>query len=168
MLILDSQPVMSAVVIRCNTPYISVKKVPFFEINPAKSAKDNYQDLENEVLNVSEFREIKDDGWTHASIASLAIDTGRGSAKELQATSYLLYVCMDERSGLPHNETVEKILTKNEDGTRPALKAFGDAFVFATKLKSRVFGPQPVDFNHISLIFVMQAEEELQSGGFEL
>ena len=160
---------MSAVAIRCDTPYIFIKQVPFVEINPAKSAKDNYKDLEKELLNVSEYQEIKDDGWAHNTIARLAKDQRGGSTKEWQERGYLLFVCMGGRSGLPHNETVECILTVHGDGTRPVhMAAFGDAFVFASKTESRVFGPQPVDFNHMSLIFVMQAGEGPQSGTFEL
>ena len=152
---------MSAVAIRCDTPFIFVKKVPFVEIDPAKSAKDNYQDLEKELLNVPEFREIQDDGFAHQAIAHLAKEHRGGSAKEWQERSYLLYVCLGDRSGLPHNETVECIFTIYGDGTRPAhMAAFGDAFVFATNPELKAFGPQPVDFNHMSLIFVMQAGEQ--------
>ena len=152
---------MSAIAIRCDTPHIFVKKVPFVKINSAKSAKDNYQDLEKELLNVPEFQEIKDDGWAHRTIAGLAKEHRGGSVKEWQERGYLLYVCMGERAGLPHNVTVEYILTIYGDGTRPAhIKAFGDAFVLATKPESKAVGSEPAQFNHMSLIFVLEAGEQ--------
>ena len=148
---------MSAVEIRCDTSYIFVKDIPFTEINSAKSARDNYQDLENKLPYVSEFQEIKDDGWAHRMIVDVATKTRGGSVKEWQERSYLLYVCMGERAGLPHNETVECILTVYGDGTRPFhLKAFGDAFVFATKPESKAVGSGPAEFKNMSLIFVME------------
>ncbi|KAM0806142.1 hypothetical protein BDR22DRAFT_883871 [Usnea florida] len=156
----------------CDDSPITMKTVALLEIDPAECDSDYYQQREKKLRHIPDVESFQDFGWAHRTLAFLSNENmGRGVERWLEA-DYLLYVCVEKVPGLRRNWRVQDILTacsgKKKDAPRlfPA-EAYGDAFVFTMKPRSKAVEPGRAEYTHILPSFISSATANSGTGGVE-
>ena len=173
-LISDSRSTMSAtteldlVHLPCDDSPINMKTVALVDIDPEEFDKDNYKDFEKKLRRIPDVQSFQGFGWAHRTLASLSKENlGKGIGRWPEA-EYLLYVCMDEKSGLMRNSRVQEILAAYGGKDAPlrfATKAYRDAFVFTMKPRSKAVKSRPAEYTQIPPSFI--TSPTLNSGAVE-
>ena len=120
------------------------EKVPLVKVGPGGISKDECKEFEKELGHLPDLRayeKFRHFSWTYRSLVGILAKNLPGEWGGTWKRDYMLYLCVDERAGLPRNEYLEEVLddSSGERGTRPAPIVYGDAFVF--KKEPKLQGP---------------------------
>ena len=175
-LIFDSQSTMSAttkldlVHLPCDNSPINMKTIALVDIDPGGFDKHNYKDFEKKLRHIPDVQLFPDFGWAHRILAVLSKENLGKGVRTWPEEDYLLYVCMDEESGLMQNWRVQDILTAYGGKDAPRVfptKAYGDAFVFKMKPRSKTIESGPAEYIHMLPSFVSSATVISGTGAVE-
>ena len=146
---------MQVLCINCND-CIFLTDIPLIPIGFGGINKGECNDLENELQHIPNMKSL--DGfnfrWAYRKLVSFTkYDVG----EERWNGDYLMYMCVDERSQLPHNDILEDLMSlKREPGIPThSFKVYGDAFVF--RMESRLRGSDerwPAKYLHMDEGFI--------------
>ena len=125
--------------IPCDGSTMSLTKLPLINIGPGGLDADECNVFEIRLLHIPDVKSLdslKSFNWAYRTLVGFTKKDVR------QATlngDYMMYLCVDERSGLPHNDYLEKLVELGRGPNIPStrFKVYGDAFVFRMESESK-------------------------------
>ena len=122
---------LEVVRIPCDGSSMFVTAVPLVNIGSRGISMNDCDNFEKELGQILDLRSPKGSkfSWAHRKLVGLA---NNDMGTEPWKKDYMMYMCLDERSGLPHNEYLEELVNLGEGPSTPFVpfKVYGDAFVF--------------------------------------
>ena len=143
--------------------------IPLIPVGPGGINKDECNDLEKQLLHIPDVKSLdsfKSFRWAYRKLVSF---TKNDVGHELLNSDYMMYLCLDERSELPHNDYLEELVSL---GRGPAIatvpfNVYGDAFVFRMESKSKGIDERwPAKYLHMDGGFVDSATSRRQVGAW--
>ena len=143
-----------------------ITNIPLIPIGHGGINRDECNDLEKQlqhIPNVESLDSLKIFRWTYRKLVGY---TKNDEGHEPWNDDYMMYLCLDERSELPHNDYLEGLVNLGKEledqGREPIkpvpLKVYGDAFVFRMKSKSKGSDERmPAQYIHMTSGFVDSA-----------
>ena len=153
---------------------IRLEEVSLINIDPQGSSKDEFKGFEKQlghIPNIPAFDEPNIFSWNHRAL-------WKESAGD---EDFLMYLCLDEGAGLPHNKCLEGLYKYHKEGRYTAVLPFvvyGDAFVIKKSkadeskrteymdigkgFKSLVDDPVSNDVRSLMLRFLMYSTDRVQ------
>lgn len=137
-------------VVRIPTSGLPIRliKVPLVDIGPGSIKEDDCKGFEKALGHIPDLKSItdpKDFSWAHRSLVGISAKTipdyWDGDGKTTWKREYMMYLCVDKKSGLPLNKYLNKLLadTSGGRGARQDLIVYGESFVF--KKEPNLKGP---------------------------
>lgn len=154
--------------IPCNGSSMFLTTIPLIPIGPGGINKDECNDLEKQLQhmpNVKSLDSPKSFRWTYRTLVGL---TKNDVGHEPLNGDYMMYLCLDERSELPHNDYLEELVNLGRGPIKTILfKVYGDAFVFRMKSKSKGSDERlPATYVHMDSGFVDSATSRIYVGAW--
>ena len=108
---------------------MSLTSIPFISIGPWGINKDECNDLEKQRLFIPDMKSLDNEKsfrWAYRKLVSFTTND------ESHYGDYMMYLCLDEGSGLMHNDFLEELVKvgRGPKHTVDPFKVYGDAFVF--------------------------------------
>ena len=153
----------------CNGSSMSLTKVPLINIGSGGIKKDDCNDWEKQLQhlpNVKSFDSVKSFSWTYRKLVGL---TKNDVGHEPLNGDYMMYMCLDLRSGFPHNDYLEELANLGRGPWMPTvpLKVYGDPFVFKMRSESRESEEyRPAMYLHMDSGFVDSATSRRPVGAW--
>ena len=151
---------------------MSIAKVPIIKIGPRGIInKDECNDWEKQLQylpNVKSLDNVKSFRWSYRKLVGL---TKNDAGHEPLNGDYMMYMCLDLRSGLPHNDLLEELANSGREPWMPTapLKVYGDAFVFRMLSEARESEEyRPAMYVHMDSGFVDSATSRSPVGPWAL
>lgn len=118
---------------------MSLTRIPLINIGPEGINKDECNDLEKQLLHIPDVRSLnsmKHFSWAYRKLVAF---TKNDACHGPLNGDYMMYLCLDERSELPHNDYLEELVELGRGPLIPTVpfKVYGDAFVFRMESKSK-------------------------------
>ena len=122
----------------CNSSRTSLTNIPLLDIGPAGTSEDDCIYFEKELEQIPNMKSLNEPtsfSWAHRHLIGR---TNKDVGYESLKADYMMYMCVDESSGLPRNDRVERIVNskKGRITWSAPIKVYGDAFVFRKKTES--------------------------------
>lgn len=139
---------------------MSLTRIPLINIGPEGINKDECNDLEKQLLHIPDVRSLnsmKHFSWAYRKLVAF---TKNDACHGPLNGDYMMYLCLDERSELPHNDYLEELVELGRGPLIPTVpfKVYGDAFVFRMESKSKnVDERRPAIYVHMDDGFVDSA-----------
>ena len=133
-------PELQVVRLPCDGSPMELKKIPLVDIGTGDIEKDDCNDLEKRlehIPNLKSFASSKHFSWFYRTlVGTVNNDVGEDSWK----ADYMMYMCLDKRSDLPHNDELERLVKIGRGPAHPMVPfdVYGDAFVFRMESKSEL------------------------------
>ena len=119
--------------IPCDADHLySFIKIPLVDVGPAGIGKEECNDFEKELQHIPNMKSLgkpKSFSWSHRHLIGRS---EKNSPNESLNGDYMMYLCVDDQSGLPHNKTLERLVnvSKGRATWSVPISVYGDAFVF--------------------------------------
>ena len=119
--------------IPCDADHLySFMKIPLVDVGPTGIGKEECNDFEKELERIPDMKPLdkpKSFSWAYRHLI------GRSEKKCLNESlngDYMMYLCVEEQSGLPHNKILERLVndSKGRATWSDPISVYGDAFVF--------------------------------------
>ena len=125
--------------IPCHNSPMFLMKLPLINIGPGGIKEEQCNDLEKQLLHIPNLKSLdnpKSFRWANRKLVSL---TKNDACHGRLNGDYMMYMCLDECSKLPHNKYLQELVDLGRGPNIPtiAFKVYGDAFVFRMESKSK-------------------------------
>lgn len=135
-----SEPELQVVRIPCDGSPMKLTTIPLIAIGDKKMPESACVDFETTIEHIPAMKSVdkpKRFSWAHRKLVGPV--NNKVGLLPWQA-DYMMYLCLDERSGLPHNEELERLVRLGRGPAYPTMEPFdvyGDAFVFRMEPQSK-------------------------------
>ena len=139
---------------------MSLTKIPLINIGPGGINKDECNALEKPLLHLPDVKSLdspKSFRWAYRRLLRFTKNDVRHGRLNCD---YMMYLCLDAGSELPHNDYLEELvkLGRGPDIPTVPFKVYGDAFVFRMESKSEGSDERgPAKYVHLDGSFVDSA-----------
>lgn len=152
------KPGLKVVRIPCDGSPMKLTTIPLINIGERKMHEDECIDFEKLLEHIPNMKSVDNSkrfSWAYRKLVGIVNNNvGEVSWK----ADYMMYLCLDKRAGLPHNEELERLVKL---GRGPAyvmdpFDVYGDAFVFRMEPQSkRQFdGPKRAVYTNMDTGFI--------------
>ena len=130
---------LEVVRIPCNGSDMDLTTIPLIKIGHGGIRRDECNQFEKalgHIPNLKSFNSSKEFSWTYRKFSGL---TNNDIGEEPWKADYMMYLCVDQRSGLPCNEYLKWLVKIGRGPLIPSkpFGVYGDAFVFRMESKSK-------------------------------
>ena len=125
--------------IPCHDSPMFLMKLPLINIGPGGINKDECNDLEKQLLRIPNVKALDNSEpfrWANRKLVNFTKNDARHGRLN---GDYMMYMCLDEDSKLPHNRYLEELVRLGRGPKIPTVpfNVYGDAFVFRMESKSK-------------------------------
>lgn len=148
---------LKVVRIPCDGSPMKLTTIPLINIGDKKMHENECIDFEKVLEHIPDMKSVvnpKRFSWAYRKLVGIVNNNvGEVSWK----ADYMMYLCLDERSGLPHNEELERLVRLGRGPAYPMdpFDVYGDAFVFRMEPQSKQCDePKRAKYIHMDRDFV--------------
>ena len=155
--------------IPCNGSSMSLTTIPLINIGPGGINQNECNNLETQLQHIPNVKSLdrpKHFRWAYRNLVAFTKNDVR---HEPLNGDYMMYLCLDPDSKLPHNEYLEELVELGRGRLDPTVpfKVYGDAYVF--RMESRKEGSdggRPAKYVHMDSGFVDSVTSRGQVGAW--